>query len=66
MYIMITGSVSMREKVVGDVNVDTELKDYRRNKQWLEKCMEDFFEWYNQMNQTENNREAKKVRSKMG
>ena len=57
------GSVSMREKIVTEMDTEEELKQYKKNKEWYAECQQNFFEWYERMNKDETNKELKKVKN---
>ena len=43
----LTGSVSVREKHLVELEETKELEDYRRDLAWLDECYKDFNIWYN-------------------
>ena len=44
---LFSGSVSVREKHVCDVDTEKELENYKRDRSWMEDCNKNFSEWCN-------------------
>ncbi len=57
--IVLSGSVTMREKVVSESDENQEIQEYHKDMEWLTQCKKGFYDWYDKSSKA--SKEEKKV-----